>query len=449
MTPDGYQRLDAAISARPGVIDSARQHAFNAITRIMISKGGVMSSITAGDCAQYWHTRRDLGLKMHEGSLYYQSLFDLGIFGPHAPPNLTAATRHGRLSCEEIVDRYQIAHKPFRDLLVAYLAMRRPSMDYTSLTNIANNLGRLFWKDLEEHHPGIDSMHLPPEVAQAWKQRLTGLVLRPNGTGQRKVPQNAMMHVRAFYADIAHWAIEDPARWAPFAAPCPVRAADTSLVKTRKRRKAEMDQRTRLRAPVLATLLSAVERERHKTAEHLAAASATPPGGTYTHDGDQYARLPSGANSLRVFARNVGDGSRHDVTFLEDRAFWCWAVVETLRHTGIRIEELLELTHHSFCTYTLPTTGEVVPMLQIAPSKTDTERLLLVSPELGEVLAAVINRVRAGKQRLPLVSLWDVFERQWSPLMPFLFQRIAGGVSRPITRRFVSNALEWHWNRPA
>ncbi|MET9438064.1 hypothetical protein [Streptomyces sp. NPDC006551] len=49
------------------------------------------------------------------------------------------------------------------------------------------------------------------------------------------------------------------------------------------------------------------------------------------------------------------------------------------RHTGIRIEEMLKLTHHSFIAYTLPTTGEVVPTLQVAPSKTDAERLLLVS----------------------------------------------------------------------
>ncbi len=43
----------------------------------------------------------------------------------------------------------------------------------------------------------------------------------------------------------------------------------------------------------------------------------------------------------------------------EERAFWTWASVEVLRHTGVRIEEMLELTHHSFCAYTLPTTGEV------------------------------------------------------------------------------------------
>jgi len=32
--------------------------------------------------------------------------------------------------------------------------------------------------------------------------------------------------VRAFYLDIAQWAMEDPARWGPWAAPCPIRAED-------------------------------------------------------------------------------------------------------------------------------------------------------------------------------------------------------------------------------
>ena len=36
---------------------------------------------------------------------------------------------------------------------------------------------------------------------------------------------------------------------------------------------------------------------------------------------------------------------------------WAWAVIEVLRHTGIRVEELLELTHCSVVAYTLPTSG--------------------------------------------------------------------------------------------
>ncbi len=60
-----------------------------------------------------------------------------------------------------------------------------------------------------------------------------------------------------------------------------------------------------------------------------------------------------------------------------------------LRATGIRIEELRELSQHSLVQYRLPFTGELVPLLQIAPSKTDAERLLVVSPELVDVLAAI------------------------------------------------------------
>ena len=96
-----------------------------------------------------------------------------------------------------------------------------------------------------------------------------------------------------------------------------------------------------------------------------------------------------------------------------------WAAIEVLRHTGVRIEEMLELTHRSLVAYTLPTTGEVVPMLQSTPSKTDREGMLLVSPELAEVLASVISRVRGGRDTIPLVSRYDQAERLHSPPLPF------------------------------
>ena len=78
----------------------------------------------------------------------------------------------------------------------------------------------------------------------------------------------------------------------------------------------------------------------------------------------------------RIWAEDPGTGKRRDLTLEEHRAFWAWAAVEVLRHTGIRIEELTELSHHSLIQYRLPATGELIPLLQIAPSKTDAERLL-------------------------------------------------------------------------
>ncbi len=187
-------------------------------------------------------------------------------------------------------------------------------------------------------------------------------------------------------------------------------------------------------------LLRAVEQQRKDAEQCLNAATDAPAGGTFTAGGLELQRCQVG-QSGRVFATDLATGRRRDLTHEEQAAFWSWATVEVLRHTGIRIEEMLELTHHSFIAYTLPTTGEVVPMLQIAPSKTDAERLLLVSPELAEVLTTIIFRVRAGNVALPLVSAYDVFEQTWCPPMPFLFQRRFGTEDRPLTRSYIRECL--------
>ena len=192
-----------------------------------------------------------------------------------------------------------------------------------------------------------------------------------------------------------------------------------------------MDQRTRVRLPVLPALARTADKQRK-----AARASSTP------HGPRLRARWSRPAARSCCAGRGRGQDLRHrpghrpsgDLTFEEERAFWGWATIEVLRATGIRIEELVELAHHSFVAYKLPSTGEIVPMLQIAPSKTDAERLLLVSPELGEVLAEVIGRVRGGQAVLPLVSAYDPYERIWSPPMPFLFQRPRGPEQRAIAR---------------
>ena len=154
----------------------------------------------------------------------------------------------------------------------------------------------------------------------------------------------------------------------------------------------------------------------------------------------------AGRANGRTWAEDPVTGARRDLTREEDTAFWTWAAVEVLRATGIRIEELTELSHHSLVQYRLPSTGELIPLLHIAPSKTDVERLLVISPELADVLAAVIARVRDSAGTVPLVVAYDVHECEFTPPMPVLFQHHVGADSRPVSaatiRRWITSALE-------
>ena len=102
----------------------------------------------------------------------------------------------------------------------------------------------------------------------------------------RSAAASALFPVRAFYLDIAQWAVDDPARWASWVAPCPIRDGEVPYGKELSRRKARMDQRTRERLPVLPILAAGVDEERQASVARLAAAQACCPGRSSPQAGD-------------------------------------------------------------------------------------------------------------------------------------------------------------------
>ena len=82
--------------------------------------------------------------------------------GQDAPAAIEMFSGRGQPSCEQLIDRYRIACRPVRDVLVDYLRERQPSVDFSTLQRLAYLLGKLFWADLEAHHPGIDSLQAAP-----------------------------------------------------------------------------------------------------------------------------------------------------------------------------------------------------------------------------------------------------------------------------------------------
>lgn len=438
--PEGFALLAAQCQqpGRPTAFE--REHGLNCVTWIVMRKGGLVGEITIGDCVELRDalTANDAS---SSGALAYKLLARAGVFGPNPPPRLQNIIVPGPKTPAELIDQYAISNTAIRDLLVDYLSELAAGRDYATMRRIARDLAKLFWKDLESHHPGINSLHLTPDMAAAWKERSrfvrdrAGRAVRP-----RASTAGVLLSVRGLYRDLARWAADDPGRWGPWVAPCPVRDAECDQRKHIASRKARIDQRTRTLLPALPTLVEAVTRRHRETVALLAAAQPVSPEEQITAAGRRLRRCRQ-VRGTHIRCVDVDSGQRRDLTFEEEDAFWAWALVEVLRHTGMRMEEVLELTHYSFVAYTLPTTGEVVPMLQVAPSKTDAERLLLVSPEFGEVLTAVIHRVRGGNAAIPLVSALDEIERVWSPPMPFLFQRIFNTGPRHLSRTYVSACL--------
>jgi integrase len=358
----------------------------------------------------------------------------------------------GQLGTDELIDAYGLQCRSVRDVIIRYLNERRPVLDYSSFSALARTLGS-FWADIEAHHPGTDSLQLSDQATEQWRQRVS-VVIGPDGTRRPRLAKlNIFVPVRAFYLDIAQWALTDPS-WAQHAVRCPVRRSDTSgYTKNKQQVAARMHQRIRERLP---HLLALVDSACDHQAALLAAAAATPPGAEFEHNGQIYRVVAQRAQAgpvrrgttPAVLVDVFATGQRRDLTREEDEAFWVWAIIETLRHTGVRVEELVELTQLALVSYTLPDTGEVVPLLQIVPSKSNEERLLLVSPELASVLATVITRLRRDNGgTIATVARWDHHERVWTPPLPYLFQRIRDHRRNVIAPDFVNKLLKAAWNR--
>ncbi|MFD9664868.1 tyrosine-type recombinase/integrase [Rhodococcus sp. NPDC059968] len=444
-----FDRLDALCASDPMISTTAANRCRYRAVLIIAAKGGTISDITVGDVVELLDTEAGLiGYGIGATRVFYRLLHTLGTFGKDAPESLRELRSPGQRSPAELIDRYHIECTPIRDLLVEYLRERQPVLDYGSLTGLARMLGKLFWADLEKHHPGIDSLRLSAEVADAWKQRLhsTGSATAEGAidesAGTRIGYHECLTPVRAFYLDLAQWALEDPARWGPWVAPCPIRAGEIDRRKATLRRKSRMDARTRARLPVLPALVRSVDTRRREASELLDAALTAQPGETFTAAGQTLVRsLTRESTPGKVWAHDPDTGIRRDINREESQSFWAFAAVEVLRSTGVRIEELTELSHHSLIQYRLPSTGELVPLLQIAPSKTDAERLLLVSPELADVLSAVISRIRGTTGAVPLVPAFDLHERTWLPPAPLLFQRHIGSENQAIGPRAIRDML--------
>ena len=122
--PGGFARIEQLAE---DAIGWARSDALSKLTWLVISKGGLVSDITVGDCIELTAALQEHHFRGSAGRpLFYALLKQAGVLPASAPARLRALRVEGRRSVEQIVDRYGIECRPVRDLLVEYFTERVP-----------------------------------------------------------------------------------------------------------------------------------------------------------------------------------------------------------------------------------------------------------------------------------------------------------------------------------
>lgn len=444
--------LDELFTAADRLIDAdaIRREALTDLTVALTTEEVTLAHLTTGRFLNYVLDSRTHVVaaapqrrKRYRGHHTWQLLCRAGHFPPGTPDSMREAIREPRLTPAQLVDRHKISNAGVRQLIIDYLTVRSGEMDYSSLRNLASYLANVFWKQIETLAPDQRDLHLRGDLYERWRE-----TLRWREDGQpRKEQDPILLAVRSLYFDLAAWALQEPETWATWVAPCPVPQRELRGIARRRRRVSEqVADRTRQRQPLLPHLVEQVERDHAFYTELLRVGEATGAGQSFTVDGRTWIRVFSKHDARRqrehgranVRVRDPRTGKTVHVNREEERAFWEWAIVETLRHSGIRIEELLELSQLSIRQYKRPN-GEVVALLVVAPSKTDRERVIPMSAELFTVIAAIIRR--HGGQ-VPVVRRYDPHERETLPPLPYLFQRPAHGGTAVIAAGTVVRALQ-------
>ena len=279
--PGGFARLRAVLGDSGQITAQARHAAIGRAGILVAAAGGTLAEVTAGDFLELLDAeRRVRGRPGDYSAMSWRLLHQAGVFGPHTPVSLAQLQTIGQRTPAELIGRYQLSCRPVRDLLVDYLQERQPALDHNSLDNLAQQLGRNFWADLERHHPGIGSL----QPATRGRHRVEAAAAHEDHGA--RAGQHAAS-VPAAYLPAHPDSRSVPSTWtwpagrsrtrpAGRRGPRPARSAkaDVNSRKEDRRRKSRMDARTRERLPVLPVLA------RSAAGHHARAASTCKPPGT-------------------------------------------------------------------------------------------------------------------------------------------------------------------------
>ena len=196
----------------------------------MAAKGGALAEITVGDVLELLDAERAVRARRYSGAaVFFRMLHEMGVFGPGVPDLarvLDTGPAQPRGAGRPLPDRLPPGPGPARGLPEG--TSTRPGLH--AAWSRSNYLGKSSGQTWNVTTPASTQ----PAPARRGRRRLETAAAHHDDDGRPPRParepvtverlnyRECLTSVRAFYLDLAHWALDDPARWGQWVAPCPV-----------------------------------------------------------------------------------------------------------------------------------------------------------------------------------------------------------------------------------
>lgn len=398
---------------------------------ILVHTGKTLSQLDHDDLIEYEAARKNGKHIQNTADGLHDVVLHLGII-KNSPSYFSWPLVKSDDGLEKVVDRYGPIAEPFRSVFLHFLRERRSQVSISTVKSQAGQLLRHFWHSLENHNSTRDMFKIPYEITQQWKRKAR----QHADSEQRKNAKKLFTVVRNFYKFLARMGIEDSENWKIYVAACPVSLQDITA-----ERKLETQSSTALKnrivrlMPHIKTLREVLKKNYINWQEVLAQCQVISRGEPFEVDGRRFC-LPiesttqiyrKGHGHHRFSLRDLSkpDAPRISAEVAEERAFWLWTSTELMLGTGMRPAELFRLKRTDIDEQ-LDEHGERVPCLHITAGKTDFPRVVSISPEVLDVLAAIIDRVQGTNPTHPLVDRFNSTNEEFEMRQPMMMQKRYG-----------------------
>lgn len=350
---------------------------------------------------------------------------------PRVPATLRMALKP-TFTIDFLLDRYGNAIPPrVRAMVHQALLIEGSAYDRSTLKGYVIRFNS-FMRALTYCDPEHDSLQIDFSLANRALEHLqsSDALLRPPGT--KRVDVSGTLYSARTIWDICHDVVhqhnleefEDLLGAFPFS-----HSVLRQLSKNeRRRREARIAAEVRRQVLHLDLIVQAAEQFLREADEIAHLAANTPLDGTFEHNGTTYRRSrrprrQTGTGRMPISIRVDGTNHYWDPHVAAFHKARTHVAMSVLRETGIRIEELVEVTIDAF--QPMPDGDRSFPVLHVVPSKMDRARTVGFAPELLTVILDFVKRTKRLYGQFPNSPRYDSLEETYIEPQPLLLFHFA------------------------